>query len=402
MLREWLRLSSDGFNEKTNENNGANKETLESLEDELYESLNTCLSCKSCTHSCPIKVDVPELKSKFLEHYHNKHKRKVSDTLFASFETSAKLGRALPSVANVALQNPITKNILEKGFGIINSPKFSKSLKSQLKQRQASFIEMGNLPTQSENENKNTVILLPDSFNASYDSQIIIACYDVLKALGYNVLVAPILENGKALHVKGFREKFKQTAEKHIAQMELLGKTGLPLISIEVVTRLMHSKEYSEVCDTKPSYQVWSIEAWLNKELENKPDLQKTISQLSTKESTATNANKAISYKLLPHCMEQTADKLSATYWQTIFSANQISLKVDNAGCCGMSGLFGHEKENQQLSETIYQQSWQAKVAGEAVVLASGFSCRCQLENHGKVAKHPIEILSENISNSVK
>jgi Fe-S oxidoreductase len=293
------------------------------------------------------------------------------------------MGRTLPSVANVMLQNPLTKQILEKGFGIINTPKFSKSLKALLKERQAGFIEIGNLPTQIEN----TVILLPDSFNASYDSQIIIACYDVFKALGYNVLVAPILENGKALHVKGYRKEFKQVAENHIAQMEQLGKTGLPLISVEVVTRLMHSKEYPEICDTKPNYKVWSIEAWLSKELEAKPDLQKRIPQLSTN-------YKVISYKLLPHCMEQTADKLSATHWQTIFSVFQVPLKIENAGCCGMSGLFGHEKENQQLSEAIYKQSWQIKVEGESTVLASGFSCRCQLHNHSKVVKHPIEILA--------
>ncbi len=393
MLREWLRLSSDAANTNTG--------TLASLENELYESLNTCLSCKSCTHSCPIKVDVPELKSKFLAHYHshehnaqhnNKHKRKISDSLFASFEATAKIGRTLPSVANAVLQNTLTKQVLEKGFGIINSPKFSRSLTALLKERQASFIQMDSLPEQSEN----TVILLPDSFNASYDSQIIIACYDVLNALGYKVLVAPILENGKVLHVKGYRKKFKQIAEKHTAQMKLLDKIGLPLISVEVVTRLMHSKEYPEICDTKPDYKVWSIEAWLSKELENKPDLQKRISQLSTK--TNTKENNETSHKLLPHCMEQTADKLSAIHWQTLFSAFQISLKIENAGCCGMSGLFGHEKGNQQLSETIYQQSWQAKVADEGmdIILASGFSCRCQLHNHGKVVNHPIEILASS------
>ncbi|MCF6193845.1 MAG: FAD-binding oxidoreductase, partial [Kangiellaceae bacterium] len=56
MLREWLRLISNVTEQNT--------ATLQPLEAELYESLNTCLSCKSCTHSCPIKVDVPELKSK--------------------------------------------------------------------------------------------------------------------------------------------------------------------------------------------------------------------------------------------------------------------------------------------------------------------------------------------------
>ena len=379
MLREWLRLSSSTTSK--------NRSTLESLEDELYQSLNTCLSCKSCTHSCPIKVDVPELKSKFLAHYHNKHKRNISDTLFASFESVAKMGRAMPRATNIALHNPIAKQVLEKGFGIINPPKFSTSLSALLKNRQAKLIEFNSLPKQRDN----TVILLPDSFNASYDSQIIIACYDVLKALGYEVWVAPVLENGKALHVKGYREKFKQIAEKHIAKMELLGKTAIPLISVEIVTRLMHSKEYPEISNKALNYKVFSFETWLNKELQNKPELQEKISRLSI------NDEKQKNYKLLPHCMEQTADKLSATHWQSLFSAFKIPVQIEIAGCCGMSGLFGHEKQNQQLSETIYQQSWKSKVDKTEQVLATGFSCRCQLHNHGKVAKHPIEILAAAI-----
>ena len=56
--------------------------------------------------------------------------------------------------------------------------------------------------------------------------------------------------------------------------------------------------------------------------------------------------------------MEQTADRLSAQHWQSILSVFNISLNVKNAGCCGMSGLFGHKKENQTLSEKIYQQGW--------------------------------------------
>ena len=382
MLREWLRLSSDS----------RNAVMTESLENELYESLNSCLSCKSCTHSCPIKVDVPQLKSQFLAHYHATHKRKVSDGFFAMFEPIAKVGRKMPSVANVALNNFITKVVLDKAFGVVRAPPFSTSLVSLLKKQQATFIDLNSLPKESDT----SIILIPDTFNASYDSQIIIACCDVLKALGYNILVAPILENGKALHVKGYRKAFENIAEKQLAQMTLLGKTKLPLISVEVVTRLMHSKEYPELNKKELGYKVWSIEEWLSKELQSKPALQKQITEELTKN------HKQVPYTLLPHCMEQTADKLSAGHWQSIFSVFKMPIKVENAGCCGMSGLFGHEKDNQALAEKIYQKSWQAKVADEELVLATGFSCRCQLHNHNKKVKHPIEILASTLRKGLR
>jgi len=152
----------------------------------------------------------------------------------------------------------------------------------------------------------------------------------------------------------------------------------------------MHSKEYIEHLEERSNYQVWSIEEWLNNEFTNNPELQKKVAKLSVNDNSA-HLNQPV---LLPHCMEQTADKLSALNWQSLFSIFSISLKIKNTGCCGMSGLFGHEKENQSLSEKIYQQSWQQIVEEENNILTTGFSCRCQLRNHKQTTKHPIEVLS--------
>lgn len=166
-------------------------------------------------------MDVPDLKSKFLSQYHKNNKRKISDSLFASFESIAKYGRRFPNIANFMLQNYPAKQILEKGFGIVHSPKFSNSLLKQLEKRNAHFINIDELPKQSDTK---SVILLQDTFNASYDAQVILACYDVLDALGYTVLIAPLLNNGKAHHVKGYRNSFKKIATKQITQLKKVGK----------------------------------------------------------------------------------------------------------------------------------------------------------------------------------
>jgi len=51
--------------------------------------------------------------------------------------------------------------------------------------------------------------------------------------------------------------------------------------------------------------------------------------------------------------MEQTADKQSFANWQKIFENLAIPLQIKISGCCGMSGLFGHESENKILAEKI-------------------------------------------------
>ena len=362
MLREWLRLSS----------NKGSKEVFKKLEEECFESLDACLSCKSCTHSCPIKVDIPEMKSHFLECYYQSRNRPKSDFLFSFFETLAVIGRNSPKLFN-ALSS--TK-MIDMLFGLTALPSFSPSLNAALKQRNASFIKLENLPFFEDK----AVILLPDSFNASFDSNIILASFDVITSLGYKVFMAPILHNGKALHVKGYREKFKQVALKHRSQMEQLASTGMPLISAEVVTRLMHDKEYREILNSPPSYSIISIESWLSE----------TIHEARAVKSTSKE-----SFFLFPHCMEQTADKESFTHWQKIYRHFDIELEIKVAGCCGMSGLFGHEKKNQKYADKIYQDNWQDQGKGNSKVLATGFSCRCQLHNHNQSVKHPIEILQQ-------
>ncbi len=381
MIREWLRLKAAKGEGRKNEE----RQAITSLESELYDSLNNCLSCKSCTHSCPIKVDIPELKSRFLESYHQKQKRKISDYFFSQIESLARIGRSYPFLMNIMVQNPISITFLKKAFGVINPPRYSPSITKALINRNATFIGEKHL----ECNNKKSVILLLDSINASYNSSVILACYDVLIALGFNVLISPVLENGKAQHVKGYRDEFKKVAEKSIAQLNQLSEMGLPLISAEVVTRLMHSHEYPQITTKPIKYKVDSIEKWLLNEFEENPGILQKIA-ISTE-------TKATPYKLLPHCMEQTADKLSTRHWQSLFHLFGLSLETVSAGCCGMSGMFGHEKENKKMAEKIYQQSWEKVVETKKTVLVTGFSCHCQLENHEINAKHPIEVLSERV-----
>jgi len=379
MLREWARLQSIE----------ADSDQVQALETELYSSLNACLSCKSCSYSCPLKVDIPDLKSSFLLHYAQKHGRNLRDRVFARLESFAGLSRRAPALANSLTQNPLSIVLLRWVIGIVSSPRFSSSLQKGLTQRNAVMLELDSLPGR-ESCAENQVILLPDSFNASYDADVLLAAHDLLEKFGYEVLFAPILDNGKALHVKGFRDEFKRQALEHVEAMKRLADTGLPLISIEVVTRMMHQKEYAEVLQQAPDYVVSSIENWLVTQIiENRLDPK-------TNQSTGALADPGKEYLLLPHCMEQTADKQSAQDWQTIFKHLGLSLKTREAGCCGMAGLFGHERENRKLSDDIFNLNWQRLASSHpGEVLTSGFSCRCQLHNHKFSNRHPLTVLNE-------
>jgi len=66
-----------------------------------------------------------------------------------------------------------------------------------------------------------------------------------------------------------------------------------------------------------------------------------------------------------------------------------------------MSGMFGHEVENEKTSKKLFEMSWKesAEEAGPDRMLATGFSCRCQTKRYsGFKPKHPVQALVELIT----
>jgi len=74
---------------------------------------------------------------------------------------------------------------------------------------------------------------------------------------------------------------------------------------------------------------------------------------------------------------------------------------VLDAGCCGMSGVFGYRKERYELSRAIAERALlpAVRAAGDDPVLATGTSCRAQIGDlAGRPALHPAELLAERLT----
>ena len=103
---------------------------------------------------------------------------------------------------------------------------------------------------------------------------------------------------------------------------------------------------------------------------------------------------KADSFRLMAHCTEKTNVPASTRQWEQVFARLGLKLVTEATGCCGMSGTYGHEARNQEVSKTIFEQSWATKLdkAGEA--LATGYSCRSQVKRMTeKQLRHPLEVV---------
>jgi Fe-S oxidoreductase len=101
------------------------------------------------------------------------------------------------------------------------------------------------------------------------------------------------------------------------------------------------------------------------------------------------------------HCQQ----KANFGTGSTLAFLNQIPgiiLEEVEAGCCGMAGAFGYEKEHYPLSLEIAELHLAPQIRDtdpDMIICASGTSCREQIAHTtGRTALHPLEIFADALA----
>ncbi|WP_107670894.1 FAD-binding and (Fe-S)-binding domain-containing protein [Cyanothece sp. BG0011] len=394
LLREWLRLlSKSDFKDSFSDNLSLPKKLWYTLEKwqgkedfshEVYEAMQGCLACKGCVSQCPIHVDIPDLKSQFLERYHSRYLRSFRDYLMANIEQLVYYQSFAPHLFNSLAQNPLSKLLVSKGLNLVDIPLLSYPT---VRDKLPITLNIETLENLSVEEQKNSVILLQDAFTSFYESQLVIDSYDCLNKLGYTVYVLPFFINGKTLHLKGFIDNFKTVITQNIKNLKTVLELDIPIIGIEPSMALTYRDEYKKIASNKNIFnKVQLIQEFLVKQDKKLPKIQSNHP-----------------YYLLAHCHEKSLAFNSEKQWQTVFKNMGISLNILSVGCCGMAGMYGHEKEHYENSQGIYQSSWQQhlpkNIDEQLYYLVTGYSCRSQVKRFsGWNPQHPIQAINKLIS----
>lgn len=392
LVREWLRqLSERGVNVLDEEAKVASGEVVtwrakqqqqtqaqDDFSTEVYEALSGCLACKACTNQCPINVDVPEFKSRFLNLYHQRYPRPIKDYLVASIENTAPLMAKFPRLFNFGMSLPGVDKLLDKKVGYVDTPRLSvPSLLSRINPRFLTTIEQ--LQRLSDDEKQLTVAIVQDPFTSYYEAELVDTTLRFLEKLHFRPVLLPFVGNGKPQHVKGFLSEFKATAEKASAFLNQVHELNIPMIGLDPSLVLCYRDEYARTLGAeRGSFEVQVLHEWL--------------SQQDIKIST----NATETFHLYRHCTETTSLPHSGKQWQQVFSGFGIALEVVSLGCCGMAGTYGHESNHQTESRKLYEMSWKPKLEKHRLdnIVATGFSCRSQVKRfEGNKAKHPVEVL---------
>lgn len=405
LIREWLRLQDNAgvdvvasasrirqggllYNLPAKVTNTLAKRRGEAdFSHEVYAAMAGCLACKSCAGQCPIKVNVPDFRSRFLELYHSRYLRPLKDYLIGSLEFTIPYLAGVAPLYNGLMGSAPIRTLLRRYAGMVDSPLISRfRLAPVLKQWKVQPATPESLARLGELERAHSVILVQDAFTRHFETELFAAWIELCARLGYRVYLAPFLPNGKPLHVQGFLGAFEKAARKNAEQLLALEQSGIPLVGLDPAMTLVYRQEYVKVLEHGRSPTVLLPQEWLlDAEL---PELRGDSAPLAP-------------FRLLAHCTERTNAPASTEQWRELFTRFSLQLESASVGCCGMSGTYGHERRNLDTSIAIFDGSWSPLIAGEASperLLVDGYSCRSQVDRlRHQQLRHPLSALLERL-----
>ncbi len=345
LLRSWLNGQAT--------RSGHDPDTA--FEDAIADNLHQCLSCSACSGHCPVEVDIPEMKSKFLERYYENRRRPLSHAVLSRFEQLAATAARAPGLSRFG-SRPAGRVL---GLVDLPTPKPKPADGSKTHRR----FEPGDQALD--------VVIMPDVFTSALEATTLDRSVDLLTRLGLSVAVAGFVPSGKFDHVKGRRSAFKKAVQAQDRMVRSIIDHGATPVVIEPAIALLHRSEYLHMVADHPGSAVLHLVEVLDQHIDRLP---------KTADPETLN--------LLTHCTEQATAPQVVSAWQRVLTAAGHTVRVPSLGCCGMAGIFGHEVENQTMSRALWDLTWAEPVADDgAIPVATGYSCRSQ---SGRFADRPV------------
>ncbi len=363
LIRAWL----------ADRGNDGRSQDPAGFEDAIATNLHRCLSCSACTGHCPVAVDIPELKSLFLFEYHKRVRRPPSHALLSRFESMIdRVGLVPPAVTNVG------RAIVERTLGFVDLP-------VPPRQGRRERNRLPRFDPTSPSATPPDVVLLPDIFTRSLEPWTLVAAHRVLSELGWSVQIAPVVPSGKFDHVKGRRMVFSRAVAAQARLVSAITASGAIPVGIEPAVTLLHDHEYPAAASDYPADTVLGLPALIEQRLD----------RIEPRAAPST-------ITLLGHCTERATRPAWLAAWVSVLTRAGHTVTSPELGCCGMAGIFGHERDNQAMSKHLYELGWATTVQPDVadlgrsgpVVVATGYSCRSQIKRFGgRTVDHPIHLL---------
>ncbi|HEX9685539.1 MAG TPA: FAD-linked oxidase C-terminal domain-containing protein [Burkholderiales bacterium] len=375
----------------------ANEDALGS--DELYATLELCVSCKGCRRECPTGVDMAKMKVEFLHHYRQRHALPVRDRLVAY------LPRYAPWAARVAPLANALQSVSKQWLGFAPERSLPKWRRDQippsppLPKGGMTAPPSPPLPKGGSEAGGLEVVLLVDTFNRYFEPENARAALAVLQAGGYAVRMPQAVDGGRPLCcgrtflAAGLVEEARIEARRVIETLSPYVERGVPVVGLEPSCLLGLRDEFLSlapgVASAELAMNAFLLEEFLAREHEA-GRLALKLAPLPEKKAL-----------LHGHCHQKALDAMPAVR-KALALVPGLEVEVIESSCCGMAGAFGYEAEHYDVSMKMAELALLPRVrmaaAGELIV-ADGTSCRHQIRDGSRrSAVHVARVLERALA----
>jgi FAD/FMN-containing dehydrogenase/Fe-S oxidoreductase len=359
----------------------------------VHEVMDLCLSCKACKSECPSNVDLAKLKAEFLHAFYENRPRPVGHLLVKNIHRLSPLAARFAGLNNWLARRPLVRRVLESFAGIDRRRSLPELHREHFRRwfslrttTYAERVRLGLSPRLPDGRSPPKVVLLDDCFTTFQEPQIGRAAVLLLERAGFTVELAGVC-CGRAMISKGFLTDARRLAQEGIAKLERYAAAGVPILGLEPSCILTLSDEWPELVPGGAAKRVAAAaemaDAWLARQ----------VSDNGLSLALPRGSGKAL---LHAHCHQKALGAAKGTA-AALKLMPGLDVTVLDAGCCGMAGAFGYEKEHYDVSVRIANLALIPAVNAEpsAAVIATGTSCRHQIRDlTGRTALHPLEVLA--------
>jgi FAD/FMN-containing dehydrogenase/Fe-S oxidoreductase len=356
---------------------------------EVLAALDLCIACKSCKNDCPVQVDVATYKSEFMAHHYAHRPRPRAAYTMGLIHWWAHLAQINPGLANAVGTVPGIAALAKLVAGVDRHRKLPRFAETTF--RAGLIADVPDLGGAREAERR--VVLFADTFTEGFAPSQGTAALRVLQAAGYTVEVPRAnLCCGRPLYDRGFLRQGRRLLRQIVNAFEPELDSGVPVVVLEPSCEAVFHDELLGLMGGDPrakrlSGLVTGLGAFVAAHPERfRPALSRRLSAPAVMHG---------------HCHQKALLGMEAD--EAVLRSIGLSPSAPEPGCCGMAGSFGFERgEHYKLSIDIGERALLPAVRSspdDALVVASGFSCREQIcQGTGRRPLHLAEVLEMTLA----
>lgn len=350
-------------------------------QDEAYDAMRLCVSCKACRRECPTGVDMAKMKIEVLAAHAERHGIGLRERLVAEMPRYAVLAPALAPLVNLHNRSPMLRRLVRHVAGFAEQRALPVFRRDYFRDSELAQF------TPSKDANGG-VILFVDTFNRYFEPRNVRAALRVIAATGYRAVLprhtGRPLCCGRTYLSAGMVERARDEARRSLAALA----GNMPVIGLEPSCLLTLRDELNSLLPGAEAKalagRAMLVGEWLTK----------------AKVELPLAATPVIAH-VHGHCHQKSFGAFEGML-EALRRVPDMTVRPISSSCCGMAGIFGYQAETQEISRSMAEADLLPAIRKADVadlIVADGISCRHQIADlSGRKAVHSVRLLADRLT----